>query len=159
MRKIIITVLLAALAVSAGAAEPTVVVVVDADRGALIRWPLPAGALPRNGFHVERLMGAKREVIGVVRPGTAAEADQRLSAAKAKLVKQYLDVSARPGSNDPKQKKDLTQARLSVELVSLQDPQLAHFLGLTIEDRRAPFGAVVSYAVTALGESPAVYAI
>jgi len=163
MRKIIISIVLTALlAIAAHAAEPTVIVVVDADRGALVRWPLPPAALPKGGFQVERLIGSKRDRIGVVHPGTAAEAAQQLSPDKAKLVKEYLEISARPVSTDPKQKREFSQARLSVELLSLQDPQLARFLGVSIEDRHPPFGAVVSYTITALGENgqpAAVYAV
>src|SRR6266508_1520848 len=150
MCRFVITIVLSGLAIAASAAEPTVIVVVDTDRGALIRWPLPAGALPKAGFQVERVQGAKRDLVGVARPGTAAEADRQLSQGKAQLVKAYYDMSARLGSNDPKQKKDFVQARLSIELLTLQDPQLARFLGLSIEDRRAPFGSAVSYVITAL---------
>ena len=162
MQKIIIAIVLSAAAIAAIAAEPTVIVVVDADRGALLRWPLPAAALPKGGFQVERAVGSKRELVGIARPGTAAEAAQQLSPDKAKLVRQYLEISARPVSNDPKQKREFSQARLSVELLSLQDPQLARLLGISMEDRKAPFGAVASYTITALGENGqpgAVYAV
>lgn len=161
-QKIFLSIILAALPLTALAAEPNVLVVVDADRGALIRWPLPATALPKGGFQVERVAAGKKQLIGVVHPGTAAEADQKLAAAKAKLAKQYLEISARPVSNDPQQKRDLSQARLSVELLSLQDPQLAKFLGVSIEDRSAPYGATVSYIVTALnanGQPGEVYGV
>src|SRR5689334_2198153 len=108
MRKFLISISLAALAISAIAAtEPNVLVVIDADRGALIRWPLPPGALPKNGFQVERVVGTKRDVIAVVHPGSAAEAQQQLSPEKAKLVQKYLEVAAQ----NPKTK-EFAQARL-----------------------------------------------
>src|SRR6266550_6605677 len=103
MRKITLSILFAALPLF-GASEPNVIVVIDASRGALIRWPLPAGALPKGGFQVERSVGGKKDLVGIVRPGTAAEADQRFAPEKARLAKKYLEVS-------PSQSRDFTQAR------------------------------------------------
>src|SRR5947199_10861098 len=110
MRKFTLSILIAALPlVAMAASEPTVIVIIDANRGALLRWPLPAGALPKGGFQVDRNIGGKREMIGVTRPGTAAEADQRLSPDKAKLAKKYLEIT-------PTQSREFAQARLAVEL-------------------------------------------
>ena len=53
MRKIILSILFASFALAASAAEPTAIVVIDANRGALIRWPLPRTALPKGGFQVD----------------------------------------------------------------------------------------------------------
>ena len=142
-KNLMLLILVAGLALPASAAEPTVIVVVDANRGALIRWPLPKGPLPPGGYQVERLTGSTRQLVGTVHPGTAAEADQKLAPEKATLAKKYLEVSARPVGNDPKQKSDFSQARLSVELLSLQDPQVARLLGLSIDDRSAPFGPFI----------------
>src|SRR5438093_2646827 len=161
-KNLMLLILVAGLALPASAAEPTVIVVVDANRGALIRWPLPKGPLPPGGYQVERLTGSTRQLVGTVHPGTAAEADQKLAPEKATLAKKYLEISARPIGNDPKQKSDFNQARLSVELLSLQDPEVARLLGLSIDDRGAAFGAVVSYSVTALGgngQQQALYAV
>ena len=156
MRKVILTILIAALPMSAAvAAERTALVVIDANRGALIRWPLPPGALPKSGFQVDRSVGGKKELVGIARPGTAKEADEKLTPEKATLAKRYLQVN-------PQQTNDFAQARLSVELMTLQDPVLARFLGLSIEDPRAPYGSTVAYTVTALGENgqpAAVYAV
>src|SRR5215210_4551970 len=132
MRKFTLSILIAALPLIATAAsEPTAIVVIDANRGALIRWPLPSGALPKGGFQVERNVGGKKELVGIVRPGTGAEADQRLSPDKAKLARKYLEIS-------PSQSREFAQARLSVELMSLQDPQLARFLAVSIDDPKVP---------------------
>ncbi|MDQ6800090.1 MAG: hypothetical protein M3041_04555 [Acidobacteriota bacterium] len=156
MRKITLSILLAALPLFAFAAtEPNAIVVIDANRGAFIRWPLPAGALPKGGFQIERSVGGKKDLVGIVRPGTAAEADQRFAPEKARLAKKYLEVS-------PSQSREFTQARLSVELMSLQDPLLARFLALSIEDPKVPYGSTVAYTVTALGENgqpTGVYAV
>jgi hypothetical protein len=156
MRRLFLSILIAGLPLIAVAAStPTALVVIDANRGAMIRWQLPAGALPKGGFQVERSVGGRMDLVGVVRPGTAAEADQRLSPDKAKLAKKYLEVS-------PSQSREFTQARLSVELMSLQDPALAKFLALSIEDPKVPYGSTVAYTVTALGENgqpSGVYAV
>src|ERR1700737_2198596 len=109
MRKIILTILIAALPMSAISAERTALVVIDANRGALIRWPLPPGALPKGGFQVERNVGGKKELVGIARVGTAAEADQKLTPEKATVAKKYLQVN-------PQQTSEFAQARLSVEL-------------------------------------------
>src|SRR6266566_1340884 len=156
MRKVILTILIAALPMSAVAAsERAALVVIDANRGALIRWSLPPGALPKGGFQVDRSVGGKKELVGIARPGTAAEADQKLTPEKATLAKRYLLVN-------PQQTNDFAQARLSVELMTLQDPVLARFLALSIDDPKVPYGSTVIYTVTALSENgqPAgVYAV
>ena len=155
-RMIVISILIAAPLFSAPAAkQPAALVVVDAQRGAMIRWPLPPGPLPPGGFQVERMTGNTKQLIGVVHAGTAAEADQKLAPGEADLAKRYLAATAQP------QSKDFAQARLSVELMTLQDPELARFLALSIDDKRAPFGAVVGYTVSALNAAgqPSVYAV
>ncbi len=143
--------MLGSLATVAQQPENTAIVVVDAQRGALIRWLLPKGPFPRNGFQVERTVaGGAAQIVGRVAP---LANDAKLAPERATLAKKYVDLAVRPISTDPKAKSDYAEVRLTVELMTLQDPLLARYLALSIEDPKAPIGSVATYTIRTLGEN------
>lgn len=121
--------------------EPTVLVVIDANRGALVRWALPA-RLPA-AFQVQRVTGGTQQVIATVKPG-----ENRLAASKARrgAVMKYIEDSAKAaaGATGPQ----LDRGQLGMELLTIADAGVATALGLAYEDATAPKGGVVKYIIS-----------
>lgn len=139
---------LAAAAIGLAQPSPTVAVVIDPVRGALVRWPLPAGAFPPGGFQLEASVDRQPpRIVAVVKPG-AAENAVGLLAAKKEFADRYLAAAARAGQAGGD---EAAQARLAAELVALGDPAVAAYLGLSYEDRAIGAGTTVTYTVRALG--------
>lgn len=143
------TIVLFVAALGAGAQEKSagrVAVAFDGNSNALLRWALPDGPLPVDGFLVERVSGGSRERVALVQPGDATNAPG-LAAEKREAAAEYL-------ANAPKlagvKAEDADQARLPIEMLTIIDPQFAAFLGLGATDRNAPRGANVAYVVSAL---------
>jgi hypothetical protein len=138
----------ASLAAQQRVQTPTVAVVIDAQRGALVRWSVPPTGLPA-AFQVERSLstGAK-EIVALVKPGASDRAGN-LIPAKIEFANQYIASSARPVSAAGAE--DAAQARVTVEMMALADPALAAYLGLSYEDRNVPAGAVVTYTISRVG--------
>jgi hypothetical protein len=139
--------LLAAAAIGFAQPSPTVAVIIDPVRGALVRWPLPEGAFPPGGFQLEASVdGEPPRVVAVVKPGSA-EGVPGLLPAKKEFADRYLAAAAQvQGGGD-----EAAQARLAAELVALADPAVAAYLGLSHEDRAIGTGSSVTYTVRALG--------
>ena len=70
----IVCVLAIALPLVAQEKRANVIVVVDAERGALVRWAMPAGAFPA-GFQLARsVRGGAPQMVATIRPGDPANA-------------------------------------------------------------------------------------
>lgn len=108
-------------------------VLVDAQRGAIVRWELPNA--PLTGFQIER----DGQVIGTVKPGDS------------EIIRAYVAASMDPS------KPDFQQAHLSMELLSLADASIASQLALSFEDRNVRSGSTVTYTIRTL--NGAVYAV
>jgi hypothetical protein len=148
---LLFTVAAAALALTAQQrpAAPTVAVVIDAQRGALVRWSIPATGLPRGGFQVERSSGnGPRQVIAQVKPGSPA-IPVALAPEKRQFADQYIATSGRAAAAG--QSEDEAQTRATVEMVALADAPLAAYLGLSYEDRQMPAVSTVTYTISLLG--------
>ncbi len=150
MRRLALCFGLLAVLAAVGLAQtsPTVAVVIDPVRGALVRWPLPKEAFPPGGFQLERSVDREPpRVVAVVKPGSA-DGVTGLSPAKKEFADRYLAAAARAGQGGGE---EAAQARLAVELVALADPAVAAYLGLSHEDREIGAGTTVTYTVRALG--------
>ena len=139
---------LIAIAASLAAQErrpPNIVVIVDAQRGALVRWSMPQGAFPPGGFQLARVSanGASR-IVATLRPGDLAQAPA-LSPDRQKTASDFLallnDASKLTGEQ-------AENARMAIQFAVASDPDLAAFLGLSYEDREAPRGETVTYVVS-----------
>lgn len=133
---------------------PTVVVVTDPERGAMVRWPLPERAYPAGGFQLDRIAaGGARQLVAIVKPGVAPEGGT-LAPEKARFAADYIRLAANPAvATDPKLKDEFAQTRLVVELMSLYDPLFAKTLGIAYEDRPAPQNGTLVHEVLALNAS------
>ena len=84
-----------------GKSADAIAVIVDAERGTLLRWALPEGEFPRNGFRVERAVGGGRaEAIATVRPQVEAPSSSQGGSHVAALVRDFLARAAEGGSVD-----------------------------------------------------------
>jgi hypothetical protein len=148
-----------ALALPALAAAPPapkkgsdlVVVLVDDSGAAMVRWMLPEGPLPKNGFRLERSLDrGPRQVVATLKPGEVAPAGSRADVVK--MTREYVALSADPqASTDAQKKRRLEIASFAVQVLAVGDPEAARLLGLSYIDRQVPKGATAVYTVVALG--------
>ncbi|HEX8619612.1 MAG TPA: hypothetical protein VF911_18675 [Thermoanaerobaculia bacterium] len=121
------------------AATERVSVVFEPGRGALLRWPLPAGPLPAS-FRVERREGGNRTTIATLQPGTDVAA---LRAEDRDLVARYQRTSTGADANAAQ------LARTFATVRSVMDLGVAKAFGIFAEDAAARAGATVTYDVYA----------
>ena len=139
MRGATLFTLIVSLALPALAATERVSVVFDAERGALLRWPLPTGPLPAT-FRVERREGSNRTTVATLQPVAELSA---LRAEDRDLVTRYQRVSAGSDTNAAR------LARTFTTLRSIAEPEVARALGIFAEDTSARAGLNVTYDVYA----------
>lgn len=122
-----------------------VVVVVDESRGTMVRWVLPSAGLPAGGFRLDRRVdGGPAETIATVRPGQTGVV---LSPVWKETAEAILKAGGRP------------EDRASAIVLTLAEPQVAAWLGLSYEDRAVRPGTSVAYTVSRLAADGRVEAI
>lgn len=141
----ILCLLIATVPLAAQEKRPGVVVVVDAERGALVRWAMPAGAFPAAGFQLSRVVrGGAPQIVATIRPGDPANAPG-LSAERMKIASDFLALA-----NDTArlQGEDAITGGFALRLIAASDPDLAAYLGISYADRNAPRAETVTYIVS-----------